>query len=133
MRYNRLGTTGLFVSELCLGAMTFGRVRYVGVSNWAAWHIMKALGIAECLNLTRFESLQAYYAVAGRDLERELVPMLSSEGLGIMVWSPLAGGLLPGKYRRDDEKSGGRRRASCQWRRSRFEMLKQPVRNGAET
>jgi len=76
-----------------------GHVRYVGVSNWAAWQIVKALGIAERLGLSRFESLQAYYTVAGRDLEREIVPMLRSEGLGLMVWSPLAGGLLSGKYR----------------------------------
>ena len=57
-----------------------GHVRYVGVSNWAAWQIVKALGIAERLGLARFESLQAYYTIAGRDLERELVPMLQSEG-----------------------------------------------------
>src|ERR1700712_3120635 len=75
-----------------------GHVRYVGVSNWAAWQIAKALGISERLGLARFESLQAYYTVAGRDLERELVPMLKSEGVGLMVWSPLAGGLLSGKY-----------------------------------
>jgi aryl-alcohol dehydrogenase-like predicted oxidoreductase len=75
-----------------------GHVRYVGVSNWAAWQIAKALGIAERLGLARFESLQAYYSVAGRDLERELIPMLKSEGVGLMVWSPLAGGLLSGKY-----------------------------------
>jgi aryl-alcohol dehydrogenase-like predicted oxidoreductase len=75
-----------------------GHVRYVGVSNWAAWQIVKALGIAERLGLSRFESLQAYYSVAGRDLERELIPMLRGEGLGLMVWSPLAGGLLSGKY-----------------------------------
>ncbi|MGN6260855.1 MAG: aldo/keto reductase [Ralstonia sp.] len=78
-----------------------GHVRYVGVSNWAAWQIVKALGIAERLGCARFESLQAYYTVAGRDLERELVPMLKSEGLGLMVWSPLAGGLLSGKYTRE--------------------------------
>jgi aryl-alcohol dehydrogenase-like predicted oxidoreductase len=76
-----------------------GHARYVGVSNWAAWQIMKALGIAEKWGLARFASLQAYYTVAGRDLERELVPLLQSEGLGLMVWSPLAGGLLSGKYR----------------------------------
>src|SRR3978361_1970913 len=78
-----------------------GHVRYVGVSNWAAWQIMKALGIAEREGLARFESLQAYYTVAGRDLEREIVPMLPSEGVGLMVWRPLAGGLLSGKYKRD--------------------------------
>ena len=78
-----------------------GHVRHVGVSNWAAWQIMKALGISERLGLARFESLQAYYSVAGRDLEREIIPLLKSEGVGLMVWSPLAGGFLSGKYGRD--------------------------------
>ncbi len=87
-----------------------GDVRYVGVSNWAAWQIAKALGIAERLGLARFESLQAYYTVAGRDLERELVPMLRSEGLGLLVWSPLAGGFLTGKYGRDEPGAQGDRR-----------------------
>ena len=86
-----------------------GHVRYVGVSNWAAWQIAKALGISERLGLARFESLQAYYTVAGRDLERELVPMMLSEKVGLMVWSPLAGGLLSGKYREKDAE--GRRAA----------------------
>ncbi len=89
-----------------------GLVRYVGVSNWAAWQIVKALGISERLNLARFESLQAYYTLAGRDLERELVPMLKSEGVGLMVWSPLAGGLLSGKYARDQPREQGSRRTS---------------------
>jgi aryl-alcohol dehydrogenase-like predicted oxidoreductase len=87
-----------------------GYVRYVGVSNWAAWQIVKALGIAERLGLARFESLQAYYTVAGRDLERELIPMLRSEGVGLMVWSPLAGGLLSGKYGREQQAEEGSRR-----------------------
>ena len=87
-----------------------GHVRYVGVSNWAAWQITKALGIAERLGLSRFESLQAYYTVAGRDLERELIPMLKSEGVGLMVWSPLAGGLLSGKYGRGLANEEGSRR-----------------------
>jgi aryl-alcohol dehydrogenase-like predicted oxidoreductase len=89
-----------------------GHVRYVGVSNWAAWQITKALGIAERDGLARFESLQAYYTVAGRDLERELVPMLRHEGVGLMVWSPLAGGLLSGKYSREPEQGGEGRRAA---------------------
>jgi aryl-alcohol dehydrogenase-like predicted oxidoreductase len=89
-----------------------GLVRYVGVSNWAAWQIVKALGIAERLGLARFESLQAYYTVAGRDLERELIPMLASEGVGLMVWSPLAGGLLSGKYGRDQSAAAGSRRVT---------------------
>jgi len=89
-----------------------GHVRYVGVSNWAAWQVMKALGIAERLGLARFESLQAYYTIAGRDLERELVPMLRSEGLGLLVWSPLAGGFLSGKYGRDRQGEAGSRRTA---------------------
>jgi aryl-alcohol dehydrogenase-like predicted oxidoreductase len=87
-----------------------GYVRYVGVSNWAAWQIVKALGIAERQNLTRFDTLQAYYTVAGRDLEREIIPMLRSEGLGLLVWSPLAGGLLSGKYGREQHAEEGSRR-----------------------
>jgi aryl-alcohol dehydrogenase-like predicted oxidoreductase len=85
-----------------------GMVRYVGVSNWAAWQIMKALGISAQKNYARFETVQAYYTVAGRDLERELVPMMRSEGLGLLVWSPLAGGLLSGKYSREDEKNAAK-------------------------
>jgi aryl-alcohol dehydrogenase-like predicted oxidoreductase len=85
-----------------------GRARYVGVSNWAAWQIMKALGISERLGFERFVSLQAYYSLAGRDIEREIVPLLQSEGLGLMVWSPLAGGFLSGKYTRGGEASGRR-------------------------
>ena len=87
-----------------------GHVRHVGVSNWAAWQIMKAQGIAERRGLARFESLQAYYTLAGRDLERELVPMLRHEQVGLLVWSPLAGGLLSGKYGRDRKGEQGSRR-----------------------
>jgi aryl-alcohol dehydrogenase-like predicted oxidoreductase len=87
-----------------------GVVRYVGVSNWAAWQIMKALGISAFLGLTRFESTQAYYTIAGRDLEREVIPVLRSEELGLLVWSPLAGGLLSGKYGRGGKAEGGARR-----------------------
>ncbi|WP_322066271.1 aldo/keto reductase [Burkholderia ubonensis] len=75
-----------------------GLVRYVGVSNWAAWKIAKALGLSDAKGYARFASLQAYYSIAGRDLERELVPMLNEEKLGLLVWSPLAGGLLSGKF-----------------------------------
>jgi len=103
--------------EEALGALEdivrSGRARYVGVSNWAAWQIAKALGISERRNWAKFVSLQAYYTVAGRELEREIVPMLESEGLGLMVWSPLAGGLLSGKYSRSGEGVAGEgRRAS---------------------
>ena len=89
-----------------------GHVRYVGVSNWSAWSLMKALGIAERQGWTRPVTLQAYYTIAGRDLERELVPLLQAEKLGLMVWSPLAGGLLSGKFTRDGQGPAGARRAS---------------------
>jgi aryl-alcohol dehydrogenase-like predicted oxidoreductase len=87
-----------------------GHVRYIGVSNWAAWQIMKALGIADRYGLERFQSLQAHYTIASRDLEREIVPALQSEKIGLLVWSPLSGGLLSGKYHRDgDAEQDGRR------------------------
>jgi aryl-alcohol dehydrogenase-like predicted oxidoreductase len=85
-----------------------GHVRYVGVSNWAAWQIAKALGIAERTGAARFQSVQAYYTIAGRELEREIVPMIESEGVGLMVWSPLAGGYLSGKYRGGKDAEGRR-------------------------
>lgn len=75
-----------------------GLVRYVGVSNWSAWRIMKALGLSDKNDWARFETVQAYYTIAGRDLERELVPMMRDQQMGLLVWSPLAGGLLSGKY-----------------------------------
>ncbi len=87
-----------------------GKVRYVGCSNLAAWHLMKALGYAEYHHLAKFVSLQAYYTIAGRDLEREIVPLLLDQKIGLMVWSPLAGGLLSGKYKRDQEGPEGSRR-----------------------
>jgi aryl-alcohol dehydrogenase-like predicted oxidoreductase len=86
-----------------------GKVRYIGCSNLAAWQIMKALGISAREHLSKFVSLQAYYTIAGRDLEREVVPLLLDQKLGLMVWSPLAGGLLSGKYGRDVESGEGRR------------------------
>jgi aryl-alcohol dehydrogenase-like predicted oxidoreductase len=89
-----------------------GLVRYIGVSNWAAWRIAQALGVSEARGLARFETLQAYYSIAGRDLERELVPMLTAEKVGLMVWSPLAGGLLSGKFGPDAAAPNDARRAS---------------------
>jgi len=89
-----------------------GLVRYVGVSNWQAWRIAKALGISERRGLARFETVQAYYSIAGRDLERDIVPMMQEEKLGLMVWSPLAGGLLSGKYGPGAPGNGEGRRAS---------------------
>jgi aryl-alcohol dehydrogenase-like predicted oxidoreductase len=87
-----------------------GHVRYIGISNWAAWQIMKGLGISERLGLARFESVQAHYTIGTRDLERDIVPLLKSENIGLMVWSPLAGGLLSGKYGRDQKAEEGSRR-----------------------
>jgi aryl-alcohol dehydrogenase-like predicted oxidoreductase len=89
-----------------------GMVRYVGVSNWTAWKMAKALGISERLGLARFETAQAYYSIAGRDLEREIVPLLEEEKLGLMVWSPLAGGLLSGKFGPGAPGNGEGRRAA---------------------
>ncbi|WP_299735332.1 aldo/keto reductase [uncultured Roseobacter sp.] len=86
-----------------------GHVRYLGLSNWAAWQIVKAVGIAEARHLAPITSLQAYYSVAGRDLERELAPMLQAEQIGLMVWSPLAGGFLSGKFDREGKTAEGRR------------------------
>jgi len=89
-----------------------GKVRCIGASNLAAWQLMKALGISERRGFTRFESLQAYYTIAGRDLEREIVPLLEDQNLGLMVWSPLAGGLLSGKFSRDGQGPGDARRSA---------------------
>ena len=86
-----------------------GKARYIGCSNLAAWQIMKALGISAKEHLAKFVSLQAYYTVAGRDLEREIVPLLNDQKLGLMVWSPLAGGFLSGKYSRSSTAEDGRR------------------------
>ena len=87
-----------------------GKVRYIGVSNHAAWQIMKALGISERQGWSRFESIQAYYSIAGRELEREIVPVALDQSLSILVWSPLAGGLLSGKFSRDAAGPEGARR-----------------------
>jgi aryl-alcohol dehydrogenase-like predicted oxidoreductase len=86
-----------------------GKVRYIGCSNLAAWQLMKALGISAHQHLSKFVTLQAYYTIAGRDLEREMIPLLLDQKVGLMVWSPLAGGLLSGKYSRDTETKEGRR------------------------
>jgi aryl-alcohol dehydrogenase-like predicted oxidoreductase len=88
-----------------------GKVRYIGVSNWQAWKIAKALGISQFKNLARFDTLQAYYSIAGRDLERDIVPLLEAEKTGLLVWSPLAGGLLSGKFSRENPKPEGTRRS----------------------
>lgn len=102
--------------EETLGALSDlvrqGLVRYIGVSNWAAWQVAKALGISSQHSLAKFASVQAYYTLAGRDAEREIIPMTEGEGLGLLVWSPLAGGLLSGKYGRTQQGLEGSRRAA---------------------
>ena len=87
-----------------------GKVRYIGVSNWSAWRIAIARGVSARLGLAAIDTLQAYYSIAGRDLERELVPLVENERMGLLIWSPLAGGLLSGKYSRDDQSPEGSRR-----------------------
>ncbi|HEX8962669.1 MAG TPA: aldo/keto reductase [Rhodocyclaceae bacterium] len=89
-----------------------GKIRYVGLCNLAAWQIMKALAISDARGWARFRSVQAYYTVAGRDLEREIIPLIRDQKLGLMVWSPLAGGLLSGKFDREGKGPEGARRAS---------------------
>ena len=88
-----------------------GKVRYIGISNWSAWKIAKALTISDFRNLARFDTLQAYYSIAGRDLERDIVPLLEAEKTGLLVWSPLAGGLLSGKFSRENQKPADSRRS----------------------
>ncbi len=104
---------GITPLEETLGALdhliTSGKVRYVGASNYASWQLMKALGISERDGLPTFVSQQIYYSLQARDAEYELVPLALDQGLGILVWSPLAGGLLSGKYRRGQQPPEGSR------------------------
>ncbi len=87
-----------------------GKVRYIGCSNLTAWQLMKSLWISDKNSFNKFKSLQAYYSIGGRDLEREIVPLLNDQKLGLMVWSPLAGGFLSGKYRRNQMPEENSRR-----------------------
>jgi aryl-alcohol dehydrogenase-like predicted oxidoreductase len=89
-----------------------GKARYVGFSNIPAWLAMKAMAFADANGLARFQSAQMYYSIAGRDIEREVVPMAQSEGVAILPWSPLAGGLLSGKFDPDKPGPEGARRSS---------------------
>src|SRR5215510_4913309 len=86
-----------------------GKVRYIGCSNLAAWQLMKALAISRAEGLERFKCTQSYYSLAGRELEREMIPLLKDQGVGLLVWSPLAGGFLSGKFTRDNKDSAARR------------------------
>ena len=86
-----------------------GMVRYVGCSNWQAWKILQAQGIADKRSWSRLETVQAYYSLAGRGLEREIVPAIQDQKMGLMVWSPLAGGILSGKFGPNSTPEGARR------------------------
>jgi aryl-alcohol dehydrogenase-like predicted oxidoreductase len=92
--------------------VTRGLVTTIGCSNLAAWQIMKALGISDKRGFARFETVQAYYSIAGRELEREIIPLVEDQGLGVMVWSPLAGGFLSGKFTRDSHGDNDSRRTT---------------------
>jgi aryl-alcohol dehydrogenase-like predicted oxidoreductase len=93
-------------------AVRQGKVRYIGCANFAAWQVSRALGISAVRNLSGFVSAQVYYSLLGRDVERDLAPMAAAEGVGLTVWSPLAGGFLTGKIDRHTAPSEGRRQAS---------------------
>ncbi|MGH3167317.1 MAG: aldo/keto reductase [Trebonia sp.] len=95
--------------------VTSGKVRYLAASNYAGWQLMKALAIADTRGYERFASQQVYYSLEARDAEYDLVPLAVDQGLGILVWSPLAGGLLSGKYRRSGSPSEGTRQVSGTW------------------
>ena len=86
-----------------------GKVRYIGCSNLFAWQLMKALALSRAEGLERFKCTQSYYSLAGRELEREMIPLLKDQGLGLLVWSPLAGGFLSGKFTRDNQDAAARR------------------------
>jgi aryl-alcohol dehydrogenase-like predicted oxidoreductase len=105
--------------EETLGALAdlvhAGKVRYVGCSNYAGWQLMKALAVADARGLPRFASQQIHYTLQAREAEYELVPIAVDQGVGILVWSPLAGGLLTGKYRRDQAAPEGSRHVAG-WR-----------------
>ncbi len=87
-----------------------GKVRYIGCSNLTAWQVMKSLGVSERQNLEKFVTVQAYYSIAGRELEREIVPMLVDQKMGLLPWSPLAGGFLTGKFTRAGSSDADARR-----------------------
>jgi aryl-alcohol dehydrogenase-like predicted oxidoreductase len=86
-----------------------GKVRYIGCSNLTAWQLMKALAISREAGLARFTCTQSYYSLAGRELEREMIPLLKDQHVGLLVWSPLAGGFLSGKFTRDAGDASARR------------------------
>ena len=113
--YQVHGWDGITPLEETLSALNdlvrSGKVRYIGCSNYSAWHLMKALAISERDGFERFASQQVNYSLVARELENELVPLSLDQGVGILVWSPLAGGFLSGKFRRGSGDPDGTRRA----------------------
>jgi len=113
--YQIHGFDALTPLEETLSALTDlvrqGKVRYIGCSNFAAWQLMKSLGISALNHLEKFVTLQAYYSLAGRELEREIIPLLIDQKVGLMVWSPLAGGFLSGKFTRGGASDSDARRS----------------------
>ncbi len=110
------GQTRLEETLSALSALvSSGKVRYLAASNYAGWQLMKALAIADSNGFERFAAQQIYYSLEARDAEYELLPLAVDQGLGVLVWSPLAGGLLSGKYRRDSSPADGTRQLSDDW------------------
>jgi len=99
-----------------------GKVRYLAASNYSGWQLMKALAAADARGYQRFVAEQIYYSLEARDAEYELIPLALDQGLGVLIWSPLAGGLLSGKFRRDAEQPENSRHLSEEWNEP-------PVRN----
>jgi aryl-alcohol dehydrogenase-like predicted oxidoreductase len=99
----------------------WGKVRYIGASNLAAWHLMKSLGVSELHGLERFVTLQPLYNLLARDIEYEHVPLCLEQEIGILPWSPLAGGFLTGKYRRGRPRPEGARRTNPENQFLRFD------------
>src|SRR5438046_2706867 len=122
MDYRMLGASGCAVSALCLGTMTFGeetdepgaldgfvragKIRYYGLSNFTGWQLTKAVHMARALNIAGPVTLQPQYSLLVREIEWEIVPAAMDAGLGLLPWSPLGGGWLSGKYRRDERPAG---------------------------
>jgi aryl-alcohol dehydrogenase-like predicted oxidoreductase len=102
-----------------------GKIRYAGCSNFSGWQLAKSLGVSDRLGITRYASQQIYYSLQSRDAEYELVPAGLDQGVGILVWSPLAGGLLSGKYRRGQDAPEGSRHLT--------DWNEPPVRNEEQT
>jgi len=114
--YQLHGFDPLTPFEESLGALTdlvrAGKIRYIGLCNMASWQIMKALGVSRARGLEEFKSVQSYYSIAARDLERDVIPLVQDQNLGLMIWSPLAGGYLSGKFSTNESVPDNARRST---------------------